>query len=189
MGCCCSTMVEHTPVEQNTYCHGFDSRWVFGGAFLLLFLTPQQHVIKGGASQLIFPSNKMDASLCSLGQNKRDMHRMGKKHLIVIELTQEPVPEWPEWGCKDEHWTYFQAIEINQTIKTLNLSSNRLNFSCCKYLASVLRQNRTLKDLDLSCNNLEEGGARILYNDGIKHNTRIRRVGYSTVIKCLIDAE
>jgi len=40
----------------------------------------------------------------------------------------------------------------------------------------MLRQNQTLKHLDLSCNSLEEGGARILYNDGIKHNSKVKKV-------------
>ncbi len=46
----------------------------------------------------------------------------------------------------------FQAMETNTTIVNLNLGSNRLGFSSCKYLAEMIRQNKTLKQLDLSCN-------------------------------------
>ena len=40
----------------------------------------------------------------------------------------------------------------------------------------MLRHNQSLKHLDLSCNKLEEGGTRILFNDGIKHNTKVKKV-------------
>ena len=69
-----------------------------------------------------------------------------------------------------------QAMEINSTVTNLNLSSNRLGLSSCKYLGEMLRQNRYLKNLDLSCNHLEEGGARIIHHEGIKNNTKIRKV-------------
>ena len=67
-------------------------------------------------------------------------------------------------------------MEINTTVTNLNLSSNRLGLSSCKYLGEMLRQNRCLKNLDLSCNHLEEGGARIIHHEGIKNNTKIRKV-------------
>ena len=35
LGSSCSTAVKHTPVEQNSWGRGFESRWVLG--FLLLF--------------------------------------------------------------------------------------------------------------------------------------------------------
>ena len=83
---------------------------------------------------------------------------------IPKETTTDPCVQFP------------QAMEINTTVTNLNLSSNRLGLSSCKYLGEMLRQNRCLKNLDLSCNHLEEGGARIIHHEGIKNNTKIRKV-------------
>ena len=74
MGNCYSTGVEHTPVEQFPWGHGFDSYSVLG--YFSSHPIPQWSVLNqvplGGATQLIFPLQIMNAYECNLGQNKHN---------------------------------------------------------------------------------------------------------------------
>ena len=79
----CSRGVEHTPAEQNSWVYGFNSCQVLG--FFLLFLSLSSASLISSLKKVQhcwLSFTKIDALLCSLGQNKHNMHRFSKKSLM-----------------------------------------------------------------------------------------------------------
>lgn len=66
----------------------------------------------------------------------------------------------------------FDALKINTTITSLNLSNNNLTFNGDFNFSEVLKNNSTLMELDLSNNNINDNDCLILY-DGLKNNSSI----------------
>ena len=80
-GSSCGTAVEHMPAEQNSWGHGFDSGQVLGCFMLFLSLSGVSLIrsLQEVQHYWFFLHKKMEAWLCSLGQNKHNMHIFGKK--------------------------------------------------------------------------------------------------------------
>ena len=65
-----------------------------------------------------------------------------------------------------------QAISLEKLIKVLNLSSNRLGCGSSEAVRDLLKLNRNITKLDLSCNELtQKGGLNII--EGLKYNTSL----------------
>merc|ERR550534_2055627 len=67
--------------------------------------------------------------------------------------------------CEDNGVSHlFQDLCVNKYLKTLNISCNDLTVRCLPYMNSMISDNATLTELDLSANPLyqpegEDGGA------------------------------
>ena len=51
-----------------------------------------------------------------------------------------------------------ECLKINRSLRSIDLSNNRLNYDSAKVIASALRQNSTLRFLNLSQNNISISG-------------------------------
>ena len=80
LACCCSTVVDHTPAEQNSWGHGLNSHRPL--AFFLLFKSLRSVSLIRSHEEVQhyrFSRHKMDSYLCSLGQNWHDLDKFAKK--------------------------------------------------------------------------------------------------------------
>uniref|UniRef100_A0A672SRX3 Uncharacterized protein n=1 Tax=Sinocyclocheilus grahami TaxID=75366 RepID=A0A672SRX3_SINGR len=93
-----------------------------------------------------------DSNLKELNMNNNNLQDSGVKKLCI--------------GLKS----------INCKLETLRLSKCDLTVKSCSALASVLRlDSSSLKDLDLSNNNLQDSGVKLL-SDGLKENCKLENL-------------
>ena len=69
----------------------------------------------------------------------------------------------------------------NNSIKTLNLSNNKIGDEGCKAIFNTLKVNSTLQTLHLSCNKIGKEGCRAIFNT-LKVNSSIKNCSDSLFI-------
>jgi Ran GTPase-activating protein (RanGAP) involved in mRNA processing and transport len=84
-------------------------------------------------------------------------------HLSLIDLSL--------YSSQIDVATLSQALYVNQTLKILDLSWNRMGSHQVIFIKEMLQHNRGLKELNLSGNNLEDTGVQYLFEGLLLNQT------------------
>ncbi|XDV23185.1 hypothetical protein PO909_027873 [Leuciscus waleckii] len=98
---------------------------------------------------------------------------------FVLLTSEEEMEEFELQKFKKSDECFFRLLEVVKISKRALLSQCAVTEESCSALASVLRSaSSSLKDLDLSINNLNDSGVKLL-SDGLKENCKLEKLGLS----------
>nr|XP_021325112.1 NACHT, LRR and PYD domains-containing protein 3 isoform X2 [Danio rerio] len=98
---------------------------------------------------------------------------------FVLLTSEEEMEEFELQKFKKSDECLIRLSAVIKTSKRALLSKCNLTEESCSALASVLRSDSSsLKDLDLSNNNLQDSGVKLL-SDGLKDNCKLEKLGLS----------
>ncbi|CAL8142614.1 unnamed protein product [Orchesella dallaii] len=75
------------------------------------------------------------------------------------------IMEWNQIGCiKDAFQVFCDGLSINSGLEYLDLRNNQISDECAIELATALKHNKIMRDLDLRWNSIGVKGARAFYD-------------------------
>ena len=122
---------------------------------------------------------KEDDMLLELNMSNNQIIRGRKKKIIEAISVNKTLLKLDASLMKIQDESYINdCLKINKSLKELNISENEITSNGAKEIATAIRVNTTLEKLDLSCNALSDDGAGAII-DSLQFNNSLQELNIS----------
>ena len=122
---------------------------------------------------------KEDDMLLELNMSNNQIIRGRKKKIIEAISVNKTLLKLDASLMKIQDESYIKdCLKINKSLKELNMSENEITSNGAKEIATAISTNTTLEKLDLSCNEISNDGVSFI-SDGLKNNNSLQEVNIS----------
>ena len=122
---------------------------------------------------------KEDDMLLELNMSNNQIIRGREKKIIEAITVNKTLLKLDASLMKIHSESYISdCLEINKSLKELNMSKNEITRNGANEIATAIRVNTTLEKLDLSCNALSDDGATVI-SDSLQFNISLQQLNIS----------